>query len=270
VIKILAVDIAGMGDWTALVGVESHGDPPRHYRVPLLDRWHAKYLDTADKVAAVANLTEWGSATLAIDATGVGRPVLEAIQERLPARSIYGITFTAGSQVTPGARSSDLRVPKKDLVGAAQLLFQTGRIKINPELPHADTLAKELVAYTVRSLPMPTSRSRSAGRGRTTTWSAPWRWPPGWASGSRGARTGTGTTRRRGGGPSCQTSGYRYKFHSQELEGALSHPLDALDHLQTVNLTRRVPSGIRWVEPQVPRPPVHNRPLMLPSGRVKV
>lgn len=152
--KVLAVDIAGMQDWTALVGVAVlPGVVPRQYRVPYLDRWHAKYLDTAGRIAAVANLPEWATAVLAIDATGVGRPVLEAVRSGLSGRVVYGITFTAGSNASAGPGAYDFRVPKKDLVGAAQLLFQQRRIKVNPELPHAEILTRELVSYTVKITP---------------------------------------------------------------------------------------------------------------------
>jgi hypothetical protein len=163
VVKLLAVDIAGMADWTALVGCEAHGGPPRKYRVPLLDRWHDKYAATVERVVAVANSPDWSDSVVLLDATGVGRPIVEQVRNGLPRRPVYGVTFTCGSGVTTGATAWDVRAPKRDLVGAAQLLFQTRRISINPELPLADVLARELVNYTVRITPN-TNETFEAGR----------------------------------------------------------------------------------------------------------
>lgn len=151
--RILSVDIAGTGDWTALVGAEVHDNPPRKYRVPMLDRWHDKYTATVDRVVTVATTQPWSDAVLVVDATGVGRPVVELVRAKLPGRRVFGVTFTAGSAVTVGATPLDIRVPKKDLVGAAQVLFQTGRVKINPELKHSDTLVRELLTYTLKITP---------------------------------------------------------------------------------------------------------------------
>jgi hypothetical protein len=87
---------------------------------------------------------------LAIDHTGVGRPVTDLLRALLPNTVlVLGITVTAGSTVA----SSDpacYNVPKRSLVSNAQVLFQSGKLKIAKESPLAGTLVKELEAYRVK------------------------------------------------------------------------------------------------------------------------
>ena len=58
------------------------------------------------------------------------------------------IQITGGDAVTydKGLR----RVPKRDLVSAARVAFQAGRLKIAATLPHAETLTRELQTYQVK------------------------------------------------------------------------------------------------------------------------
>ncbi len=80
---------------------------------------------------------------LAVDATGVGRPVVDMLtQARLP---VTAISITGGDTVTREGR--DYRVPKRDLVGVVQVLLQTGRLKIDATLPEASILTAELQGF---------------------------------------------------------------------------------------------------------------------------
>jgi hypothetical protein len=150
---ILPVDLAEAADFTAVGAVDVTADPPRRYAVRHLDRWRAKYPETVERVSRLANTPALMGAAVVVDATGVGRPVVQMIRAALPGRAVYGITITAGSNVTAGAGPLDVRVPKKDLVGAAQVLFQTGRLMVARELPLADTLIQELANFKVRITP---------------------------------------------------------------------------------------------------------------------
>ena len=46
--------------------------------------------------------------------------------------------------------SGGYRVPKRDLVSAAQVLLQSGRLKIASGLPEAETLKRELLNFRVK------------------------------------------------------------------------------------------------------------------------
>ena len=57
--------------------------------------------------------------------------------------------ITSGNKVNRNDRGG-FNVPKKDLVGALQLLLQSGRLQIAADLPLADVLVKELTNFHVK------------------------------------------------------------------------------------------------------------------------
>ncbi len=88
-------------------------------------------------------------ALLAVDATGVGKAVVDMLREAdMPVRLIP-VTVTSGHDVNGDARTG-FRVPKRDLVGCAQVLLQSRRLRIARELPLADTLVQELSTFKVK------------------------------------------------------------------------------------------------------------------------
>jgi hypothetical protein len=61
---------------------------------------------------------------------------------------LEAIQITGGDSVT---RDGDVtRVPKRDLVSAAQVALQSERLKIAAELPEAETLTRELQSFQVK------------------------------------------------------------------------------------------------------------------------
>jgi hypothetical protein len=88
---------------------------------------------------------------LLIDATGVGRPVVDSFR----AQGVYpiGILIHGGARVTQeiaGPRELTLRVPKRDLVASVQTLLQNNRLRIAASLSLADVLRRELVNFRVK------------------------------------------------------------------------------------------------------------------------
>jgi hypothetical protein len=83
------------------------------------------------------------TATVLLDATGVGRAVVELFQKS--GFSISSLTLTAGDQTVQDG--SSYRIPKRDVISSTQVLLQTGRLKIARSLPHAALLARELVNF---------------------------------------------------------------------------------------------------------------------------
>ena len=89
-----------------------------------------------------------GQVTLAVDATGVGAPVIDMFRAAYLPVYLQPIQITGGSEVS---RDGDVaRVPKRDLVSSSQVALQTGRLKIAPELPDAQTLVRELQNFQVK------------------------------------------------------------------------------------------------------------------------
>ncbi len=85
------------------------------------------------------------NSVLAVDATGVGRPVVD--QLKALGLSFKSVVITSGHR---GFRDGDTyRVPKKDLISRPQVLLQEGnrRLKIAPSLPEAGTLVQELLTF---------------------------------------------------------------------------------------------------------------------------
>jgi hypothetical protein len=83
---------------------------------------------------------------IAVDATGVGRPVCNLL-------SAYGLEFDA-VQITGGSEAhytgGFYNVPKRDLVSVMQVAFQGGWLKIAKELELAETPKTELLNLRVK------------------------------------------------------------------------------------------------------------------------
>jgi hypothetical protein len=88
---------------------------------------------------------------LLIDATGVGRPVVDSFR----AQGVHPISVLIHGgvrvkQENAGPRDIILHVPKRDLVAAVQTLLQNGRLQIAAGLTLADVLRKELLNFRVK------------------------------------------------------------------------------------------------------------------------
>jgi hypothetical protein len=89
---------------------------------------------------------------LAVDQTGVGRPVIDMLQKSSISASIRPITITGGHKATP-ADTGGWLVPKKELVSVLQVMLQARRIKVAPSLKEAETLVRELTTFQVKITP---------------------------------------------------------------------------------------------------------------------
>lgn len=156
----VGLDLGQSNDYTALAVVEKVGegrDPDLHLRH--LERYPLRmpYPDMVSRVAALVRdpaLTTthqyWQSGRrvltepeLLVDATGVGRPVVDLFKER--GLRYKAITITGGNQVT--RVSGGYGVPKRDLIGALEVPFHSGRLKVAAGLELWGTLRKELQTF---------------------------------------------------------------------------------------------------------------------------
>ncbi|MEO7474682.1 MAG: hypothetical protein ABIY46_05050 [Gemmatimonadales bacterium] len=155
----------------------SENTSPRPRRAPgpapaaaCVPSFHCRYLERLPLgtpypavVRHVAGLLERpelrGCTQLVVDATGVGRPVVDLLtQERL---SPVPVTITGGDQVS---YERGWRVPKRDLVGAVSVLLQTERLKFADAIPAVPTLVQELMAFRVKIDPLTAHDSYGAWR----------------------------------------------------------------------------------------------------------
>lgn len=91
-------------------------------------------------------LTTLPGSRLVVDNTGVGRPVVDLF--RAARLDPVAITITGGDKAMFNGGS--WHVPKRDLVGALSVAFQTGALKIASSLPEAKTLVDELLNFKVK------------------------------------------------------------------------------------------------------------------------
>ncbi len=83
---------------------------------------------------------------LVVDATGVGKPILDAFKEAgLKPR---GVIITGGETASHTGGVS--RVPKRELVTTLQVALQAKRLQIAAELPLAEAFLKEMRGFRVK------------------------------------------------------------------------------------------------------------------------
>jgi len=101
----------------------------------LFQLMHRKPLDKANVV-------------LAIDYTGVGRPVVDLAQDR--GLSPIGIAITGGNNASWSEDKTKASVPKRDLISGLQIAAQNDALKVASGLEHGPVLAQELQDFKVK------------------------------------------------------------------------------------------------------------------------
>lgn len=126
------------------------------YNVRFIERMQlgTPYPDVAARVSGiVAELTTvpLDEVYVVLDATGVGRPIVDLVRDELRDLRCHACaaTFTATARMDGTIRRRELSVGKPWLVSRLQALLQTRRIKL-PETPEARQLAKELADFEIK------------------------------------------------------------------------------------------------------------------------
>ncbi len=157
----MGLDLGQSADYTALCILErkpqtaydDHGwareAPPRYHvrhleRFPLGELYPAMVQRVIDRMSAPVLK---GRTSLVVDATGVGRPVVDLLK----GANLHpiAVTITGGDMVTSNIMGG-YSVPKRDLVSALQVLLQTGRLEVAGGLKLASTFLKEMTSFKVR------------------------------------------------------------------------------------------------------------------------
>jgi hypothetical protein len=150
--KFAGLDLGQVSDYTAMAIVErpilsATYTQPVVYQCRYLCRWQlgTPYPKIVDEVTTMLHRPEVGRCSLSVDATGVGRPVVDLFRAK---GSITAITITSGHTATqvPGG----WHVPKKELAGTIQALLQTDKLLIAAGLPQAAVLIEELKTFKVK------------------------------------------------------------------------------------------------------------------------
>ena len=114
-------------------------------RIPL----GTPYPDVVERVRQVAGSGELqGNCHLLVDATGVGRPVVDLLRRAGLGCQILAATITSGNAET--ISKDYYHVPKRDLIVGLQVLLQRGALQVAAGMRLGPALVEEMAAMQVK------------------------------------------------------------------------------------------------------------------------
>jgi len=159
----VGLDLGQSSDYTALSVLDQVAPGSESsYQVRHLERVRGvPYPQIVSKVTEIMRSPALaGQAALVVDQTGVGAPVVDLFRQA--GLDPVGVLIHGGDKASH--EGDTWRVPKRDLVGSLQVLFQGGRLKISKKLPLASVLQNELLNFKVKIDPVTAHDSYSAWR----------------------------------------------------------------------------------------------------------
>ncbi len=159
----VGLDLGQSNDYTALSVLERISDGKEaSYHVRHLERVrNVPYPQIVSKTSEIIRSPALTSnAALVVDQTGVGAPVVDLFRQA--GLDPVGVLIHGGDKASN--EGDTWRVPKRDLVGSLQVLFQSERLKVSRKLPLASTLQAELLNFKVKIDPVTAHDSYSAWR----------------------------------------------------------------------------------------------------------
>ncbi len=159
----IGLDLGQSSDYTALTVLERLGGwKEAVYHVRHLERArNVPYPEIVSKTVEIMQSPALsGQVDLVVDQTGVGAPVVDLFRQA--GLRLTGILIHGGDKAS--SEGDTWRVPKRDLVGSLQVLFQAGRLKISRKLSLASVLQSELLNFKVKIDPRTAHDSYSAWR----------------------------------------------------------------------------------------------------------
>jgi hypothetical protein len=166
----MGVDFGQANDYTALTVMERMspigdiGNPGSHeLHIPYLTRppLRTSYekiaigvVDRLHKLEPVGAFGERREIGLCVDATGVGRAVVDMLAAELtrrpggPSVHFWPVVVTGGNRVT--RQGAYLAVPKRNLITAGVVALQSGRLKIGAAVENREVLIRELRDYRLK------------------------------------------------------------------------------------------------------------------------
>lgn len=162
----VGLDLGQARDSSALVVAErTVREEQSYYQVSHLERFRlgTSYPAIVEKVKTILQAPSLRrDTTLAVDATGCGKPVLDMfIKADLPC-PVRGVLIHGGDSVT--REGMNYRTPKRDLAAVVSVLMQSRRLKIIDSLPDSRVVVNELLNFKVKIDPLTAHDSYSAWR----------------------------------------------------------------------------------------------------------
>ena len=115
---------------------------------------HQSYTDQVERIVALklsSPIHELASAPMVVDATGVGRPVIDLMRERN--LNPTPVTFTGGDRSSFDDELRGHRVPKQTLISSLRMLLERGRLKFSKALPDLEVLLDEMQNFELQLTP---------------------------------------------------------------------------------------------------------------------
>jgi len=152
------LDLGQSADHSALCLVERvRLDQPRfrrrhQYVIRLLDEYPlgVSYTDQVGRVVKTLSHDKVRGASVAVDYTGVGRPVFDLLRDARPPVVLYPLLTTSGHSVTHDRETREYHVPKSQQVALLQVLLQADLLTAHPKLPTAARLRDQLARFRVK------------------------------------------------------------------------------------------------------------------------
>ena len=142
----VGIDLGQSFDYTAFAVLEERR--LRQYDLRHVERHRdVPYPAIVERTRELVSKLE-GHVSLAVDATGVGRPVVDMLEDANLGADLYALTLTGGDNVRREGRH--VWVPKRDVVSSVACLLQTARLRIPRNLPGAEVLERELVRFRAK------------------------------------------------------------------------------------------------------------------------
>lgn len=170
----MGVDLGQVNDYTAMCLLEHVEFEDKTTADERKHEWHLRgakrlplgtsYQDIARHIKDRKHELEddlGGRVTLIVDATGVGRPVIDLLRDE--GLQPIAVTVTGGLRIV--ADNGEYHVPKRDLVSSAKVMLGKEELKIAEGMPYADVLVHELEVFNVKI-------NTATGH---DTYEAPWR-----------------------------------------------------------------------------------------------
>jgi len=107
------------------------------------------YTSLAHSVASLIAKPPFADNTsLVVDATGVGRPVVDFLKAARPPCRLLPVVITGPGQATQS--NGVFHVPRQDLIANLQILIETRELSVARTATHADSLEIELSQFSRR------------------------------------------------------------------------------------------------------------------------
>ncbi len=156
----LGLDIGQAADYTALVaddvtmeqcGYDAQGglDYERIHRIRHVERFPLamSYPEMVSRIIKMVETPQLRDSRLVVDATGVGRPVVDMLRSaRVP---IFPVMITAGASESFDADTGFWHIPKRELISTVQVVLGHGRLRF-AKLPESDTIKREFQNFKLK------------------------------------------------------------------------------------------------------------------------